>query len=764
MQLAKNAALALISVIFFVLVAEVGLAMLGIEPRLYESDPLVGFASRIPLYEPVGESEPGEHGGWVQRANNKRAFFNYQKFSSQRPADTHRVFCVGGSTTYGRPYDDVTSFCGWLRVLLPVADPSRSWEFINAGGISYASYRVAALMEELVQYQPDLFIIYTGHNEFLEARTYAELRQSPALLLEVRALLNATRTYTALTKLIDTARGTRSGEIMKENVLPGEVEALLDDSVGLQAYRRDDSMKAGVLAHFRINLDRMIDIADSVDADSMLVTPASNLRHCSPFKSERDSGLSVHQRSAWAEWMTKTRRRLSRRRFDKALAAVDKAIAIDPRHADSHFLRGQILYAASRFPEARRSFQVAIDEDICPLRAPSQFREAVEQVARARGVPLVRWDRVLESRAANGIVGEEFFLDHVHTTISANRLLALQIIESLHSRGEIDLAPGWNPSAIAEVAAEVEGRLDAQAHARALTNLAKVFGWAGKTQEAHELALRALEAIDDVEAYHNAAMNSLRLGRTEEAVEYYEQVLKRSPNHAAVLSDMGFALTRLDRFEAAAAALRKSIEAEDSERARFNMGALLEKQGRYDEAIAEFHEALRINPARGEYHMAAANVHVKRGEIDRALRQYTLALEKNGRLSMAYYRRAGIYRRQHDGARAASDLRAMLALAPDSPRALTQLTWILSSGPDAALRDGREAVAAGENAVRLTHSRDADALEALAAAFAEAGSWTEAIETARRAISTIGADPDALEIARARLAQYERGEPYRFRQ
>ena len=49
---------------------------------------------------------------------------------------------------------------------------------INAGGISYASYRVAVVIKELARYEPDLFIIYTGHNEFLEERTYRTLIES----------------------------------------------------------------------------------------------------------------------------------------------------------------------------------------------------------------------------------------------------------------------------------------------------------------------------------------------------------------------------------------------------------------------------------------------------------------------------------------------------------------------------------------------------------------------------------------------------------
>ena len=71
---------------------------------------------------------------------------------------------------------DSTSFCGWLREFLPLTDEDTEWEVINAGGVSYASYRVASLMEELTTYEPDLFIVYTGHNEFLEERTYGDVR------------------------------------------------------------------------------------------------------------------------------------------------------------------------------------------------------------------------------------------------------------------------------------------------------------------------------------------------------------------------------------------------------------------------------------------------------------------------------------------------------------------------------------------------------------------------------------------------------------
>ncbi len=149
----KKGLFTLVTLVVFFGLIELVLLLIGVKPISYEEDPYVGFSSQIPFYVEAG-------GGKVKTARNKLAFFNQQEFSKEKEGGVTRIFCVGGSTTYGRPYDDMTSFCGWLRELLPVADPSQKWELTNAGGISYASYRVAALTEELVEYEPDVLIVY----------------------------------------------------------------------------------------------------------------------------------------------------------------------------------------------------------------------------------------------------------------------------------------------------------------------------------------------------------------------------------------------------------------------------------------------------------------------------------------------------------------------------------------------------------------------------------------------------------------------------
>ncbi len=189
---------AVVVVVFFASL-EIVLALAGVRPMLFEEDPYVGFVSASPLY--VEDQDPDGQ-TYLVTAPNKLLYFNSQRFPPTKPAGTYRIFTLGGSTPYGRPYDDTHSTSGWLRELLPEVDRSQQWEVINAGGISYASYRVARLMERLIEHSPDLFIVYSGHNEFLEQRTYGPLIKQARMLTDIALLLRRTRTFTALNSLL----------------------------------------------------------------------------------------------------------------------------------------------------------------------------------------------------------------------------------------------------------------------------------------------------------------------------------------------------------------------------------------------------------------------------------------------------------------------------------------------------------------------------------------------------------------------------------
>ncbi|MEJ2199838.1 MAG: tetratricopeptide repeat protein [Desulfuromonadaceae bacterium] len=597
--------LPLIAILVFFLLLEGGLALLGFKPTLKTEDPFVGFAANVPLFVavPGAEEEP-----WLTTADNKQSYFNVQTFRRRKAADSYRIFCLGGSTTYGRPYNDTTSFAGWLRELLPKADSGRSWEVINAGGISYASYREANLMEELVHYDPDLFIIYTGHNEFLEERTYGAIRDIPPLIRNTVSLLSGTRTWSALAGALQGLGLYRPQAPENRNQLRGEVNARLDRSAGLNRYTRDDPLRRNILRHYRVSLERMVAMAHSVGARVIFVRPASNLKDCSPFKSEHSGNLSPAEGKQLDRTLATATAALRQQHWDEAVRLLEPAVARDPRHAELQYRLGQGLLGLGRNREAAQAFRQARDEDVCPLRALTPMEQIVSEVAREQGVPLVDFVELLRQRmlASKGfaIPGEEYFLDHVHPTIEGNKLLALALLENMTAQQLLAPGPNWGETAIAEVSATLNGRIDQGAHGQALANLARVLLWAGKTDDAERLAQQALTRAGNAPQVALDANTILikvqqKLGHPQTAVEQIYRTLQDFPGAVEPRYMLGVALLNdpfLQREEAAANLLLICRELPYDDSAQQFFALAMAKRDRLRIAYYSLREAQRLNP------------------------------------------------------------------------------------------------------------------------------------------------------------------------
>ena len=318
--------------------SELILASIGVRPALLTEDPFVGFAENVPQF---AEATGADGSVILRTANNRRGLFNYQEFPREKGSDTYRIFCMGGSTTFGRPYGDRVSFCGWLREYLKAADATRNWEVINAGGVSFASYRVARLMDELSNYEPDMFIVYSGQNEFLEERSYGTLASLPTWLLNLNVTLSGTRVYTVRKDMIEAVQSSASKQAQARNSLDGDVDEILNHTIGPESYRRDDDLKQQVITHYRLNLMRMAKIARSVDADMILVRPVVNVKDMSPFKSQHSELLDRQALEDWENLFLHGTDLHEAGDFTKALKTYYRALEIDDRHAEMHIRIGK---------------------------------------------------------------------------------------------------------------------------------------------------------------------------------------------------------------------------------------------------------------------------------------------------------------------------------------------------------------------------------------------------------------------------------------
>jgi uncharacterized protein len=81
--------------------------------------------------------------------------------------------------------------------------------------------------------------------------------------------------------------------------------------------------------------------------------------------------------------------------------------------------------------------------------------------------------------------------------------------------------------------------------------------------------------------------------------------------------------------------------------------------------------------------------------------------------------------------------------------------------PEAAVRNGKEAVELAQRASRLPGGENAATLEALAAAYAETGEFSEAVNTIQRAVALAESNPALAEMLAAQLKSYLARTPLR---
>lgn len=752
-----------LSVLFFIfLFLEVGSRLLPKSASAH-ADPFVSFSGNAPLFKEA--EDPSDGSAIMKTAPYKLTLFQEQHFPKKKPKGAYRIFCMGGSTTYGRPYNDQTSFPGWLRSTLPIADPTRNWEVVNVGGVSYASYRVTALMDELAQYEPDLFIVYTGQNEFLEKRHYDDADFSEQTVQTANRILSHSSLYRFMKRSMEKATGLTNQRSRAETLLPEEVETILENSIGPASYERDDSHKRNVSEHFRVNLERMIAIAQSAGAKIAFVKPASNARNCSPFKSQAREGLTSEEHRSWQSLYDQAQAHAAASEWNAALQALALAEQIDDRQAALHYLKGTLLYQTGKYDLANESFDRSIEEDVCPLRAIDAIASAVDRIPVTSDIMKIDFDALVSNRSPQGIAGKELFIDHVHPTIEGNRLLSIQILNTLEANDIVSYAKSWKGNAsLAEIKRELENELDPLFHSRALRNLARIYRWAGKYEEAYSLALQAIQHLpQDPETLYLIGANALDTGRFEEAVrnlkasisegtrsyhatfalaealmasgdseqaiDRYQAALQIDPNRPECLNNLGNAYLAIDQPEEAMIAYRQAIDLDPNYAASSsNLAQALHLGGQIDAAIAQYRKSINEYPENANTLSNLGSLYLETNRLAEAQAVLEQALQRDPYLFEAVFNLAQVAIRDGRNEEAAKHLQEAIAIRPNSYDAHLELGELLLNSGKA-----RDAIQILGQATRM-ESSTADAYYFAALALAQEGRFSEARHLSQQAI------------------------------
>ncbi len=267
-------------------------------------------------------------------------------------------------------------------------------------------------------------------------------------------------------------------------------------------------------------------------------------------------------------------------------------------------------------------------------------------------------------------------------------------------------------------------------YAEAHYNLGRLLAEKGEVSDAidqYEAALAINPA--DAEAHNNLGATLFEAGRIDDAIAHYQQALAIRPDYAAASCNLAKALLSKGDMDGAIAHYLTCVAVLPNQAdAQYNLASVLLRKGRIDEAIDHYKKALELVPENADAHANLGSAFLSKGRIQDAIAQYKEALR----------------------------------LAPENVAAQSNLAWLLATSPDPSLRNGPQAVLLAEEASRSSGGKRPVIQRILAAAYAEAGRFSEAKETAHRALQ--GADQQgnsALgDFLRREIALYELGQPY----
>jgi tetratricopeptide (TPR) repeat protein len=194
-----------------------------------------------------------------------------------------------------------------------------------------------------------------------------------------------------------------------------------------------------------------------------------------------------------------------------------------------------------------------------------------------------------------------------------------------------------------------------------------------------------------------------------------------------------------------------------------NLGAALLRQGKVDEAIAHYQLALQIEPGGADAHYNLGNALLRKGKVDEAIAQFQQALQINPGYADAHNNLGNALYQKGEVGEAIFQFQKALQINPGHVQTLNNLAWILATCSQASLRNGNEAVGLAQRADHLTDDSNPSILATLAAAYAEAGRFPEAVETAQRALQMAGTQSNngQADVIRSQLKLYQAGIPFR---
>jgi tetratricopeptide (TPR) repeat protein len=539
---------------------------------------------------------------------------------ADKPNGTYRIFLFGESAAMGDPRP-AYGVGRYLETLLRLRFPGMEFEVVCVAMTAINSHAVLPIARECANYHGDLWIVYMGNNEFVGpfgANTVFGEQVPPVSFIRGFLLLQRTRLGQWL---VATARSLHFSK-----ATPATWEGL-KMFVG-QELPPDDARRSRVYHNFARNLRDLLDVAQRTRIPVLLSSVACNLRDCAPFGSSQTEHLHGKSVTEWKNACDEGTKNANSGNFSAAVKSYQKAVELNSQSADVWFEVGRCDLALTNIEAADEAFRRARDLDTLPLRTDTGLNRVITKQARERsgkGVWFVDSEKQLGLKSSSGVPGVESFYEHVHLNCEGNYQLALAFAEqatncfptsitrtdtktwadSLLCNQQLGLTD-WNRYSIME---EISKRMSEAPFTRQLehgtrmdeiTNSLKELA-SRMTAPAASSARATFNEIlnqrpQDPYLHHNFAEFLLKTGDLEPAAEQMRKVCELLPDSYAGFLQLGRVLARQKKYEEAKTSLETALRLRpDTFDVRMELGEVLAARNQFDEAIDQFQEARKLH-------------------------------------------------------------------------------------------------------------------------------------------------------------------------
>ena len=373
---------------------------------------------------------------WIMNPQVKARYFSSVQFNPMtsmdyfpvpKSAGTYRIFCLGGSTTAGYPYGYIGSFSTFLKERLSRLFPDRTIEVINLGLTATNSFTTLDFAQDLMGFEPDLLIVYDGHNEFYGALGVASnesvgkarwLTRLYLSLVHSRVFLLLRDSYNNLLSLPPSSDMPQGGTMM-ERLARGQYIP----------YR--SPLYESARSIFLENVSDLIDLCREHHVPLILSSQVSNIHNQSPFVSAGFHRTLSDSAKIYAAAVS----RLDQGQPDSALAELLSLAPGDSLSAELHYNIGRCYDQLGIKPKARKEYTLARDYDQLRFRTSTDFNSALKRIAHEQGAIFVDLEEIFRSASPDSIIGNELILEHLHPNAYGYFLIAKAYAGAMRGNG-----------------------------------------------------------------------------------------------------------------------------------------------------------------------------------------------------------------------------------------------------------------------------------------------------------------------------------------